>query len=141
MYRHTQTGFLTLLIILCAAAFVIWTGRAGDRSVFIPLVVLLFIGLIFSSLTVEVDQKGVRFWFGPGVFRQSISFSEIASFSVVQNPWYWGWGIRFIRGGRLYNVSGRDAVELSLRSGRRVRIGTDEPDALYRAITAFQGPV
>jgi hypothetical protein len=34
----------------------------------------------------------------------------------------------------LYNVSGTDAVEIELRSGRRFRIGTDEPKVLAQAI-------
>jgi hypothetical protein len=34
----------------------------------------------------------------------------------------------------VWNVSGLDAVELTLRSGRRFRIGTDEPEELAKAI-------
>lgn len=33
-------------------------------------------------------------------------------------------------GGRLYNVSGLDAVELRLKSGEVRRIGTDDPQGL-----------
>jgi hypothetical protein len=43
-------------------------------------------------------------------------------------------GIRLSPGGVLWNVSGLDAVELSLDGGRRFRVGTDEPRALAAAI-------
>ncbi len=36
----------------------------------------------------------------------------------------------------LFNVSGRDAVELKMKSGRTYRIGTDRPDALEAAVRA-----
>jgi hypothetical protein len=39
----------------------------------------------------------------------------------------------------LYNVSGTNAVEIKLRSGRRFRIGTDEPEALARALRMVIG--
>jgi hypothetical protein len=43
-------------------------------------------------------------------------------------------GIRKIPGGWLYNISGADAVELTLKGGKRCRIGTDVPEELERAI-------
>jgi hypothetical protein len=36
----------------------------------------------------------------------------------------------------LFNVSGLDAVEVELVDGKRIRIGTDEPQALVAAIRA-----
>jgi hypothetical protein len=57
----------------------------------------------------------------------------------VRNPWYYGWGIRFISNGMVYNVSGFDAVEIALADGRRVRLGTDEPDAVIAALAQRHG--
>jgi hypothetical protein len=58
---------------------------------------------------------------------------------VVRNRWYYGWGIRITPRGWLYNVSGLDAVELALKNGKCVRIGSDEPHALARAIDHARG--
>jgi hypothetical protein len=38
--------------------------------------------------------------------------------------------------GWLWNVSGIDAVELTMKNGDRFRIGTDEPEKLVTAIEA-----
>ena len=57
----------------------------------------------------------------------------------VRNPWYTGWGIRLGSGYVLWNVSGFDAVELDFASGRRFRVGTDEPSALVSAIERVRG--
>jgi hypothetical protein len=54
--------------------------------------------------------------------------------AAVTNPWYYGWGIRWTPKGPLYNVSGFEAVEIRMLSGKSFRIGTDEPDLLRQAI-------
>lgn len=136
MYRHTQTGVLILGILAMTAAVIGWAvASSGAPPVsWTGLLIVFVVGLLFGSLTVEVDQRAVRFWFGPGVFRKTIPLAEIAACQVVTNPWWYGWGIRLTPHGRLYNVSGLRAVELQLRGGRTVRIGTDEPDKLCHRI-------
>jgi hypothetical protein len=52
----------------------------------------------------------------------------------VKNHWYYGWGIRFWPGMTIFNVSGFDAVEITMQNGRRYRIGTDEPAQLERVL-------
>jgi hypothetical protein len=46
----------------------------------------------------------------------------------------WGWGIRLTPRGWLFNVSGLDAVELTMTTGKHYRIGTYDPMGLARAI-------
>ena len=52
------------------------------------------------------------------------------------SPWY-GWAIRWIRQGSLWNAWGLAAVELDLTKGRQFRIGTYEPDELLAATPAI----
>jgi len=95
---------------------------------------LVIIAVLFSSLTVEVGDGKLGFHFGPGFWRKRIALSDVAAATPTQSSWWEGWGIRFTLRGMLYNVSGTDAVEIELRSGRRFRIDTDEPEALVQAI-------
>ena len=96
---------------------------------------LLFMTWLFGSLTVEVDEEELRHWFGPGFWKKSYQLLDIESAKVVRNSWFWGWGIRLTPHGWLYNVSGLDAVQLQLRSGRKLRIGTDDPQGLIEVIS------
>lgn len=96
--------------------------------------VALFVYFGFGRLTVEADAEAVRLTFGNGLFRKEFRFCDISSARAVKNPWWWGLGIKYIGNGWLYNVAGPDAVELTLRNGRRARIGTDEPLVLEREI-------
>ena len=135
-YEHTQIGYLTLGM-LGAAILVIVFLMATSGFHWIPSTVLIILALcsgLFATLTVRVDEDGVRIGFGPGVIGKRFPMKEIASCQVVRNPWYYGWGIRLIPHGWLYNVSGLLSVELRMKSGRRYRIGTDDPEQLAKAI-------
>ena len=90
--------------------------------------------LLFSTMTVVVDDTAVEARFGIGVIRKRIPFDRIRSCQVVRNPWYYGWGIHFIPGGILYNASGLSAIELQLTDGRSIRFGSGEPDVLAATI-------
>jgi hypothetical protein len=57
----------------------------------------------------------------------------------VRNSWIYAWGIHRYPGGVLYNASGLSAVEFTLADGRRVRIGTHQPDALADAVQQATG--
>jgi hypothetical protein len=59
---------------------------------------------------------------------------SIEAYRVVENPWYYGWGIRFTPRGWLFNVSGFSAIELQMKSGKLYRIGTDDPEGLAKAV-------
>ena len=48
-----------------------------------------------------------------------------------------GWGIHLTPYGWLYNVSGFDAVAITLRNGRKVALGTDDPHGLVDAIRRY----
>jgi len=92
--------------------------------------------LLFSILTVKVDGDEVSLRFGIGIIRKRFPLSEIESHSAVRNPWYYGWGLRRTPIGWLYNVSGLEAVEITMKDGSKVRIGTDDPAGLDAAIGA-----
>jgi len=59
---------------------------------------------------------------------------EIASVKTVKNHWYYGWGIRLIPHGWLFNVSGFEAIEIVMKNGKVYRIGTDEAEKLMAAV-------
>ena len=134
-YRHMQRG--TVIVIVCLALAVIDTAivwRVGHFSAAIPLIALIAAAVAFSSLTVEVNGKELRWYFGPGLWTYRLPIDEIETVAIVRNQWWNGFGIRMRPGFRLYNVSGLDAVELRLKSGEIRRIGTDDAQGLSGAL-------
>ena len=99
------------------------------------MLVVAATGAVAARLTVVVDARAVTAVFGWGWPSRTIDRAEIESAVRVRNSWWHGWGIRKVSRGWMYNIAGRDAIQLSLRSGKVFRIGTDQPDDLLAAIS------
>lgn len=138
-YKRTQIGYLMLTFIAIGILLVLNYFYLSDKTNPFLLIILAALAvslLLFSILTVEVDGEEVSVRFGVGLIRKRFPLSEIESHSAVRNPWYYGWGLRRTPIGWLYNVSGLEAVEITMKDGRKVRIGTDDPAGLDAAIGA-----
>lgn len=135
-YSHRQWASVILGIIVGVVILDALLLRHMGWPVLIVTGLFVGVGVLFSSLTVSVDSQALRWHFGPGFWRKRVPLAEIAGVEAVRNRWWYGWGIRAIPEGWLYNVSGLDAVEIGLTNGRRIRIGTDEPARLVEAIEA-----
>ncbi|HEY8831313.1 MAG TPA: hypothetical protein VIM21_02265 [Gemmatimonadaceae bacterium] len=135
MYRHTQIGYLTLMVMVIVALGIFALGPSSVRPVTGGVAVLLVVfGVLFSSLTVEIRDRELQFHFGPGFWRKRFALADITAAAATTTSWWEGWGIRITPRGMLYNVSGTSAVEITLRSGQHFRIGTDDPEMLAEAI-------
>ena len=143
-YRHTQAGktiWLFLIVAFLGSIAAVALAATGVIVIVTITGLLIFlVGWIFGSLTVEIAEGNLNWWFGPGFWKKRVAIDEIKGCEVVRNRWLWGWGIRYYGKGWLYNVSGLDAVEIRLANGKHIRIGTDEPEALAAAIRSIPGP-
>jgi hypothetical protein len=63
---------------------------------------------------------------------ESIQKAEASTYSPLKD--YGGWGIRYGRKGKAYNVSGNKGVLLTLRDGKNVLIGSKNHEVLCSAI-------
>lgn len=140
VYRHTQIGWICIWACAGIMALTVITGSAFQQprtqfpTIAFTTAILALICIMFGSLTVVVEPGSVLVAFGPGLIRRRIPLDQVLECKPVRNKWTWGWGIRKIPNGWMFNVSGLEAVELVLRSGRTFRIGTDEPERLARVI-------
>ncbi|HUT31966.1 MAG TPA: hypothetical protein VNE39_00685 [Planctomycetota bacterium] len=135
-YKHSQVGTLVLVLEGVAVAGILGLFLAfGWHPV--GIVVLCILGLVavlFGTLTVAIEEGWLVCRFGPGLVRKRWPLADVREVRVVRNPWYYGWGIHYTPHGWLYNVSGLGAVEIVLASGKKARIGSDEPEKLAEAI-------
>jgi hypothetical protein len=131
---------VVIIALLVVAIVLILTPSFLGIGTFHPIPIAILIVLVaalalFYSLSVEIKENTLECCFGVGLIRKRIPLSEIQQARTVQNPWYSGWGIRWIPGQYwLWNVSGYRALELILKDGKRFRLGTDEPESLVYAI-------
>jgi len=119
------------------------TASDADTTVVVlsSLGAILFIALIahFSTLTVTVASGIARAAFGGGWPRRTVQLSRVTGVQAVRNHWLYGFGIRWVPKGSLWNVWGLDAVEFALDNGRVVRFGTDDAGGLLAALSGRIG--
>ena len=72
----------------------------------------------------------------PALSARECGLRRLSDANPIRIRWWYGWGIHLTPYGWLYNVSGLDAVAITLRDGRKFALGTDDPHALTTAIRA-----
>jgi len=138
-YIHTQVGKTLIypLVGMALAGFAIALLWPNARISVLPGILLLITAVLFWKLTVTVDDKTLRLAFGPGLVSKNVPISAVERCEPMRVRFWHGWGIHLTTNGWLYNVSGPDAVIVTLRDGRRFCVGTDEPQELLAAIRRF----
>ena len=133
MYIHRQFGWFTVFALTAMAvwfAFVaaLSPGDGGEfQSIFLMIAALQ---LAFYQLTTIVTESTLTVRYGIGLLAFRFPLSEITQITERSVPWYAGYGIRWVGDAWLFNVSGNDAIEVTFASGRKVWVGTDDPDGL-----------
>jgi len=115
-----------------------------------PDAILIVIVIIFGfgfpivfykmNLTTEVRRNGIYYRFFPfHLSFHKIKFEDIAEcevrvYRVLRD--YGGWGIRYGRMGKAYNVSGNRGVQLKFSDGKRLLFGSQKPEEFAATIKA-----
>jgi len=115
----------------------------------VMMVIALVFGIAFpvlflvANLTVEVRSDGLYYRFFPfhwsfrRISAETLSKYEVHRYRPIRD--YGGWGIRYGRSGKAYNVSGNRGVMLELSDGSRLLIGSQKPEELVNAISLALG--
>ena len=133
-----------MCVLFIAVIFVAVTGivAPGGRDSFLILalieVILLISAIAFSRLTIKIDGEILEACFTMRLICKKVPLAAIAECEPIRIRWWYGWGIHLTPYGWLYNVSGLDAVAITLRNGRKFALGTDDPDGLVNAIWRFK---
>jgi len=104
------------------------------------LVIFFMVGMTILfyvlKLVTEVKSNGVYINFFPlsrqKVLFQDIKHCEARTYNAVKE--YGGWGIRYGRKGKAYNISSNRGVQLSLSNGKLLLIGSQRSEELALAI-------
>ena len=102
----------------------------------------MFAWFLAVNLETRVEDDSVSLKFHMLWPKKTYTLSEIAEAEVrTYRPIieYGGWGVRFGRRGRAFNVSGNRGVELTLTNGKRVMLGSPQPEELYQVLVGRIG--
>lgn len=146
---------ITQVAVMLVILVQIWvfgeTVDGNDSSDFGLLLVFVLEAVILGSLVwliwnvrliTEVHPDGVHVRFVPLHRKFQIYHpAEIANFEArIYRPImeYGGWGIRYGTKGKAFNVSGNQGVQFEFADGKRLLIGTQQPEAFVAALNQIK---
>jgi hypothetical protein len=141
MFQETQwawSSWITWIIVPVAIAVLVFIKVITKLPVFVVVPILLaIVGFVMSlHLTITVEPGSIVVRLFPLTTRtipvDQVQSAEARTYSPIRE--YGGWGLRRGPSGTAYNLMGDRGVQLVLRSGERVLLGSQEADRLAQAI-------
>lgn len=111
-----------------------WVG------VLILAVVILF--MFINRLETRIDERGIYVKFFPVIPKfkfypwEEISTAVVRKYSSLLE--YGGWGIRFGRNGKAYNIKGNKGLQLKFKNGSALLIGTQKAEELQKVLNEIK---
>ena len=103
--------------------------------VFVTALIVLFAK---AKLSTQITKKYIRYKFYPlhksyrKIDWKSVSKCEVVTYQPASQ--YGGWGIRAGKNGKVFSVAGNRGLQIVLRTGERILIGTTKANELSSAI-------
>ena len=135
-YDHTQTSPLFLLLAAIGIGFFVGGSQVDGQKLSITLfsigAVWFLLALSFRQLTCRDEGAHLRISFGPlPIFRRKLLYSRLEKVKQNRSRLLDGWGIHLCtRGGWVWNLWGFDCVDIDFTGGKKLRLGTDDPEGL-----------
>lgn len=149
--RFTQWWIWTIFIvtngILLAGCYIqLVLGKPfGDKPMSDTGLILITTSLLpgtllffLTNFKTEITKDAVYFKYFPFHFgKRSYGLKDIADAKVISyHPLqdYGGWGIRYGKNGKAFNVKGNKGLFITFKDGKKRLLGTQKPDELQRVI-------
>ncbi|WP_240007050.1 hypothetical protein [Pseudaquidulcibacter saccharophilus] len=128
-------AFMVLLAII--EYIVVPVGAKMAVSLIMSIILGLVATMLFGfNLETKIDAKNISLKI-PVLLKTKIAVADIISaeqFSYSPLRDFGGWGIRYGKGGIMYNANGNQSVKLVMKDGKIIYIGTQKPEALINAL-------
>ena len=141
-YTERQIGWFVIVPVpgILVLLLIFYINQWGNNPISYSGLLIMFsiftiCLLLFFQMRTSVDNEKIRISYGIGLIKKIIDIHDIERIEIVRNKWYYGFGIRIIKNGWLYNIQGLNAIELKLKHSKSIiRIGTADNKKLKKEI-------
>jgi hypothetical protein len=142
--RFTQWWlWLILLFAWGSMIYAFFTDKTeSDVANIVSIVIMCGLPILFwqMRLITRITSEGIYVRFTPFHLKEqfyawdSIESAQVRTYSPLKE--YGGWGIKygFNGQGKVYNVAGNQGLQLVLKSGEKLLIGTQKPVEIQAAV-------
>ena len=147
---YEQQGFLrpwwgilvvTALLLFATTTIIAISSRHLEyqvlKWVLLTVPILLFLLFIWLKLETSLDIHGISYRMRPFKWHylpwSDVQRAYLKEYSPISE--FGGWGIKgYSRKNMAFNVSGNQGLQLELTDGRRILLGTQQPEKLRHAL-------
>ena len=120
---------------------------SANLSSFIAILIIILVHIFIYSakLKTRIDEFGIHYQFFPFHFSYkkiawtAIENRYIRSYSPISE--YCGWGLRYTfskKKGNALNVSGNIGIQIELKNGKKLLIGTNKKEEAKRVLATYK---
>lgn len=147
VYSEKQNFWTWWLVTLFVGLFawllypILLTDKTFASSDWVGLgVLVLVLMLFFVKLHTRIDTEGITIRFFPFVIKRTWTWDMIdrvyiKKYFIVD---YGGWGYRVGKNGIAYNTKGNFGLQLILKNGARIMIGTQRPEEVNNIVDTYK---
>ena len=147
--QHFRSHGVSLVVLVALVVAVLGLGFGGvfngpsSPGTWVGALIFGAVGFLlgFGRLTTAVHREGIYAHMFPLTRRHFYRWEDIESCeSVTYRPIrdFGGWGVRYGRSGKAYNVYGKRGVQLVFTDGRRLLLGSQRPDEFAAVATSHR---
>lgn len=150
-YTKGKVILLAIITLLTSAFFIQLAIKTPYDKTAIMLGGLICVGYLAGitfylwrlQLKTVIKSKKIKFQYSPlHAKKQTIKTKEIEDYQVIKTPFLAklsGWDVQFNTSEQVYSLSGRTGLELTLKDGQHIFIGTKKPMVLKNALDKVFG--
>lgn len=136
--KFDSLWFFVILALVSVINLIIYVYmKETDLTALVATYAMTIVGgliFFFFRLDTRYDQNGIEYKFFPFHFKwHSIPWYEVKEAYIRKyKPLmeYGGWGIRYSKHGKAYTTRGNTGLQLKLKNGKSLLIGTQKPDEI-----------
>ena len=130
VYKESQ-GFMTWWLgVLLVAIFSYEVYKNYHLGVAFWILLIVIVGFLLIRLHTTIDSEGIQITFIPFAYKKKWLWNEmdevyVRKYAITD---FGGWGYRISGEGTAYNTKGNIGIQMVLKNGKRILIGTQYPD-------------
>lgn len=122
MFISIGAGLMEYMMKGDLVALIVGGGVGGLCAILFALTTLK------TVVTTEGIEIGLRPFSRRRIFKSEIAKAYVRKYKPLEE--YGGWGYRIGPKGKAYNVSGKFGLQLEMKNGEKILIGTQHPEVL-----------
>jgi len=145
MFKEVQSMYgkwLIIILLTLAAVFLYQANVDLNKLIKNPSFwILISIAVLLNvvKLRTSYNEIGIHIRFIPLVWNKTILWKDVQTgymrtYTLMD---FGGWGYRFGKDGTAINAKGKHGIQLVLMNGRRILIGTQQPEEVQKMIDLY----